>query len=254
MLQIQPQYTNRTQWTALSRREGLSFEVLEPFTPPMNMDPGLFSAGMEWYKSCGNVTAVHGAFIDVNPASGDPDFRALSRKRCEESCRMAAELGAGFVVLHSSCFPFLRGAYLEHWAAGCADFYGELAQRYGIGIRVENSQDLDPAPLKALMQRTKGADVAVCLDIGHAACSRAPIEEWFGELGAEIAYLHLSDNLGAFDDHLPIGAGSIDWQQADSLFRQLNRPMPMTLEVGGIEGVEQSLNFLRRNHYFGIEE
>ena len=253
MLQIQPQYNNRAQWTALSQREGLSFEVLEPFTPPMNMNPELLDACISWYRECGNVTAVHGAFIDVNPASGDPDFRALSRKRCAESCRLAAELGASFVVLHSSCFPFLRGAYLENWAAQCADFYGELAQTHSVGIRVENSQDLDPDPLKALMRRVQGADVSVCLDIGHAACSRTPLEKWFGELGEFISYLHLSDNLLSFDDHLPIGSGSIPWQQADALFRSLNRPMPITLEVGGVDGVEKSLAFLRANHYFGIE-
>jgi len=254
MLQIQPQYNNRAQWTALSLREGLSFEVLEPFTPPVNANPDLLRNCLDWYRQCGNVTAVHGAFIDVNPASGDPEFRALSRRRCEESCRLAAELGAAHVVLHSSCFPNLRGSYLNCWAAQCADFYSELASRYGIGIRVENSQDLDPLPLKALMRRIQGSDVSLCLDIGHAACSRAPLEAWFGELGDDIAYLHLSDNPGDFDDHLPIGSGAIDWQRADALWRQIKRPMPMTLEVGGIEGVEQSLKFLREHHYFGIEE
>ena len=41
------------------------------------------------------AASVHGAFIDVNPASGDLRFRELSRKRCRESCEIAAALGAG---------------------------------------------------------------------------------------------------------------------------------------------------------------
>ena len=65
--------------------------------------------------------------------------------------------------------------------------------------------------------------------------------------------MHLSDNMGRFDDHLPIGFGSIDWENVNSLWKSLGRHMPVTLEVGGIAGVEESLRFLRKNGCFGIE-
>jgi len=186
--------TNLTKFFVIGENllEGLSFEVLEPFTPPVNANPDLLRNCLDWYRQCGNVTAVHGAFIDVNPASGDPEFRALSRRRCEESCRLAAELGAAHVVLHSSCFPNLRGSYLNCWAAQCADFYSELASRYGIGIRVENSQDLDPAPLKALMRRIQGSDVSLCLDIGHVnAYSKLAPLKWLKACAPYIYHYHI---------------------------------------------------------------
>ena len=69
----------------------------------------------------------------------------------------------------------------------------------------------------------------------------------------DIAYLHLSDNMCSFDDHLPIGAGKIDWAQADALWRQLNRFTPITLEVGGLEGAKQSIAWLREHRYFAME-
>ena len=87
---------------------------------------------------------------------------------------------------------------------------------------------------------------------GHAHYSSEPIEKWFDVLGEYIQYIHLSDNMGRFDDHLPIGSGSIDWEKVDGMWRSLGRNMPMTLEVGGIAGVEKSLRFLRKNNCFGM--
>ena len=59
--------------------------------------------------------------------------------------------------------------------------------------------------------------------------------------------------MGEFDDHLPLGAGSINWEKLNRLWQRLGRSMPATLEVGGINGVEESLHFLRENGYFGLE-
>lgn len=246
MIQLQPQYALREQWEALARQEGLSYEVLELSAPPERSP----SAARDWYAQCGRVNALHGAFIDVNPASGDPAFRQLSRRRCHESCALARALGARWVVFHGSAFPFLRGDYLHRWARDCGEFYRELARDYGLRVCVENSMDLDPEPLEALLEQTP--QLQVCLDIGHAHLSRAPLEQWFDRLGHAIGYLHLSDNRGAFDDHLPLGTGSVDWALADRLWRQLGTAMPITLEVGGPEGARQSLAYLKRNGYFGM--
>ncbi len=254
IFQIQPQYAQIEEWTAIAQREELFYEPVEFFMPQVLMDPLLMDAVQEWYRNSGRVTSLHGAFVDVNPASGDPAFRKLSRERCHESCLLAKNLGASHVVLHSSCFPFLRGAYLDHWAAVCGEFYTELAQQYDLKICVENSQDVDTTPLFSLMKRVAEERVCVCLDIGHANYSDTPIEAWFDQLGDRIAYLHLSDNMGKFDDHLPLGDGAIDWKMTDHLWHQLNRKMPITLEVGGIKGVERSLAYLKRNGFFGIEE
>lgn len=253
MLQVQPQFSLREQWEELARREGLCYEVLELSMGRMLDRTGEeFALCRDWYRDSGLTRSVHGAFIDVNPASGDPAFRTLSRQRCRESCALAAELGAERVVFHASAFPFLRGVYLENWAAVCADFYTELAGTYPVTLCIENSQDVDPEPLEALMRRIRCGGVRVCLDIGHANYSQAPLEDWFDRLGEFIAYLHLSDNNGRFDDHLPLGDGTVDWALADRLWRGLGRDLPMTLEVGGPAGTERTLDYLRGRGFFGM--
>ena len=253
LLQVQPQYAMREEWQNFALREKLTYEPIEFSMPALlERDSSDFPACLAWYKDSGLVTALHGAFIDINPASGDPAFRRLSRKRCEESCLLASELGAKYVVLHGSAFPFLRGVYLEYWADTCAEFYGELAERHNLTLCIENSLDLNPEPLQALMKRISDKRVRVCLDIGHANYSEAPLEAWFDAIGEYIAYLHLSDNTGHYDDHLPLGKGTVDWAKADSLWRGLRRDTPMTLEVGNMYRIEESLRYLRSNRFFGL--
>ena len=250
-LQIQPVRASRDKWGEYASAEGISFEILELSTPPALNESGLFESCIEWYRDSGRVRSLHGNFIDVNPGSGDVLFRELSKKRCRESCEAAIKTGAENVVFHSSCFPFLRGAYLEGWSALCADFYDELAGEYDLNIFIENSPDIDPEPLKNLMSVVKDSRIGVCLDLGHANYSQVGIAGWFEELGDKIGYLHLSDNMGTYDDHLPLGQGSIDWDETDRLWRGLKRDTPLTLEVGNLDNVMKSVDFLKEKGLFG---
>lgn len=254
MLQIQPQVHTLENWTALALRQGLSFEALEPSLEPWLSDEAKREALCARLRGQAAVTSLHGAFIDINPGSGDPELRRLSMQRCEESCIAAEQLGASAVVFHCSCFPFLRGGYLERWADLCAQAYRTLADRHELLICVENSMDVDTAPLCALMERAGSARIGVCLDIGHANYSRQSIDRWFSDLRGHIRYLHLSDNRGAFDEHLPLGEGTVDWKRVDALWQSADRPERLTLEVGGLDGVEKSLAFLRKNGLFGLGE
>jgi sugar phosphate isomerase/epimerase len=252
-IQLQPQSVNLEQWVLLARKESAAFEVMDPFSLSSVGDFGKHEKIAEQFQKTGIAKSMHGAFIDVNPASSDPDFRQLSRQRCRESCEIASALGAVNVVFHSSAFPFLRGAYLENWAADCASFYTELAAQYPVRICIENAQDLDPTPLRKLMEHIDSDRIGVCLDIGHIHYSRIPVGEWFEQLGQWVQYLHLSDNMGSFDDHLPLGQGSIDWDLVNGLWNALRRDIPITLETGNLVSTRESIRFLRRHGYFGLK-
>ncbi|MBR6329027.1 MAG: sugar phosphate isomerase/epimerase [Lachnospiraceae bacterium] len=250
LIQVQPVRTAREEWKSLAESEGLGYEVLELSMPPALNESGLFDSCVKWYRESGRAGSIHGNFIDVNPGSGDKKFRELSFERCRESCRAAALVGAENIVFHSSCNSFLRGAYMEGWSALCAGFFDTLADESGLNIFIENSPDVDPEPLKNLMSVKRSPLVGVCLDLGHANYSRVGLDRWFSELGEYIGYLHLSDNMGEFDDHLPLGKGTVDWKEAHRLWKALGKATPMTLEVGGIDSVRASLAFLREHHYF----
>ena len=73
----------------------------------------------------------------------------------------------------------------------------------------------------------------VHLDVGHAnlcpECGR--LEDFFEVLADRIIHLHLSDNKGNDDDHLPLGAGVIDWEWVARTLKQYNYDGSVTLEV-----------------------
>ena len=250
-LQVQPTRKEWEGWKALAEREGITFEVLEISMPPVMAQEELRAEAAAWYRASGLVTSVHGNFIDVNPASADPEIRRVSRQRCRESCEAARAMGVREVVFHCSHMAFLSGGYTETWAGGCAEFYAELAEEYDLGLKIENSADPDPAALRALMTRIRDPRIGVCLDVGHTHYTRTPMEEWFGELGEWIGYLHLSDNGGKYDDHLILGKGTVDWKKADGLWRQLGKDVPMTVEMGKVSDAETSIAYLKEEGYFG---
>ena len=245
MIQIQPEYKIGSEYLSLAEREGLEFEVLELSMPGVDR-----SAALQWYKNCGKVRSFHGAFVDMNPVSNDELIAAASKARHDESCATALEIGAENVVFHSSCFPFLRGKYLDVWAGKSAEYYVGLAEKYNVNILIENSFDIDTTPLYELMKRINDRRVGVCLDIGHANYSRSSLDEWVNALGENIRYAHLSDNEGLFDNHMSLGIGTVDVLRASELLSPLG-DIPMTLEVGGMENIKKSIDFIKENHLFG---
>ena len=254
VLQVQPRFDFRDEWEVLADKENLTYEALDFSTQPALYESGLFEEYAKWYASCGRTTSLHGYFIDINPASGDPDLREFSKKRCKKSCEIARLIGARNVVFHSSCFPFLRGVYMDAWSKRCADFYQELADMYDLNILIENSQDIDPEPIRNLMERIADRRVGVCLDIGHANYSHQKIGRWFEELSEWIRYIHLSDNMGTYDEHLPLGEGTVDWDEADRLWRKLSRDTCITIETNGLVTTGRAVRFLKDNQYFGAGE
>lgn len=248
-LQIQPQYASHNSWEALAVQEELGYEALELSVPPY---AGSLDGRRQWYQKSGRLNAIHGAFVDVNPGSSDPDVCALSMRRCHESCSLAKSLGVKHVIFHSSCETFLRGAYLDLWAGRCASFYETLADLYDIQIWLENSQDIDATPLDELMKRIPDPRIGVCLDFGHIHYSRMPMEQWFEILGERVGYLHLSDNNGLYDEHLPLGDGTVNWEAADALWKNTGKKMLLTLETGGIEGAARSVAYLKEHGLFGF--
>ena len=138
-LQIQPKYEERESAAELAERENLYYEPIEMYMAPALNNAALCDELNAWHRSVSRIRSIHGAFIDVNPASASPVVREHSRKCCEDSCLFAKELGAEQVVFHSSCAPFLRGAYIDTWANAAAGYFSALAEKHHIAICLENS-------------------------------------------------------------------------------------------------------------------
>lgn len=252
-LLVQPQYARRNKWERLAEQENLAFEVLELSMPPALHNGIALREQLSWYKIVGRCVSLHGAFMDINVASNDPEIRAVSQARCRESCILAVGLGASQVVFHSSAYPYLDDDHvLDNWAMMCTEVYLPMAEEFQLTICIENCLDQTPKGLRKLMEYSHSPKVRVCLDLGHVNYSPTPLEEWIAELGPYVDSLHLSDNRGQMDEHLPLGEGTVDWAKASGLCAGFDWPIPITLETGGLEGAAHSLGYLRRHGYFGL--
>jgi sugar phosphate isomerase/epimerase len=184
----------------------------------------------------------HASFRAVDLAAPDPASRLADVARIQAQLAWARDLGASALVVHPG--KRIRGLVDPGAAERCRaslDALASSALNLGIEVRVENmprgSVELGQSPqdLAGLIAPTTRA---ACWDLGHehtlpAVPDLAPIAPFVREV-------HLHDNRGKGDDHLPLSAAS-GWV-AERL-RALDRPgLLVTVEHRSLAQCLQSLD------------
>src|SRR6266849_5204707 len=113
------------------------------------------------------------------------------------------------------------------------------AHHAGVTICVENttSEMGDPNYLRAFVDETRLTGLRFNFDIGHAHLSDFPederLEKSFSPLRELVSSVHLHDNHGEKDEHLPPYHGTIDWPSAIKILQsgpQTNLPLVLELK------------------------
>jgi sugar phosphate isomerase/epimerase len=119
------------------------------------------------------------------------------------------------------------------------------AHHAGVTICVENttSEMGDPAYLRTFVDETRLTGLRFNFDIGHAHLAELPeverIEKSFAPLRELVASVHLHDNHGDKDEHLPPYEGSIDWPAAIKVLQSAPQAsLPIVLELKEKTGPE----------------
>ena len=119
------------------------------------------------------------------------------------------------------------------------------AHHVGVTICVENttSEMGDPSYLRAFVDETRLAGLRFNFDIGHANLSDIPederLEKSFSPLRDFVSSVHLHDNRGEKDEHLPPYDGTIDWPAAIKLLKTAPElKLPLLLELKEKTGPE----------------
>jgi len=119
------------------------------------------------------------------------------------------------------------------------------AHHAGVAICVENtmSEMGDPGYLRAFVDETRLSGLRFNFDIGHANLSDFPVDERleksFSPLRDLVSSVHLHDNRGEKDEHIPPYDGTIDWPAAIKLFKSAPEPnLPLVLELKEKTGPE----------------
>jgi sugar phosphate isomerase/epimerase len=78
---------------------------------------------------------------------------------------------------------------------------------------------------------TKVPGLKLHLDFGHTNFGTDNHEIFCRELGEHIAHVHFSDNRSRFDDHIPLGIGTVNWQNAVNALKAIGYDSTITLEI-----------------------
>ena len=236
----------------LAEEWGAAFEYNDFFSPAVLMDGEETARRIRMYRSLGRDTrrdTLHGAFFDVTVHSDDPEIRAVSEKRVRQSMAAARALEVRGVVFHTNFLPNFRlPSYRSAWAARNQDFFGKLLREFPEQeIYMENMFDEEPEPLLRLAAAMAGEGrFGVCLDYAHARVFGGDPAAWLRKLAPYVRHMHINDNDGLADLHLPVGEGIIDWREYDALVRSLTPDATVLVETTGLERQRRSLAFMAR--------
>ena len=112
------------------------------------------------------------------------------------------------------------------------------ARHASVTVCVENtlSEMGNPEYLRAFVDETRLSGLRFNFDIGHAFLAELPeeerLEKSFAPLRELVSSVHLHDNHGEKDEHLPPYDGSIDWPSAIKLLKSgAQNGLPLVLEL-----------------------
>ncbi len=176
----------------------------------------------------------------VSTADLTDSLREASLNEVLESLEVAADLRPLKVVLHPSYIVGLAVFVMDQarqYALKSLEAIVEKADQLGICLCIENmfprSHSLvDPEDFVEVFERF--STLKLTLDTGHAHIESKGgkktldfIERFYDRIG----HIHATDNFGKEDNHLPIGAGTIDFVKIIKTLKGIGYDETVTLEV-----------------------
>jgi sugar phosphate isomerase/epimerase len=166
---------------------------------------------------------VHAPFMDLSPGGYDRSIRKITRDKLKKSAEVANLLEAQACVCHPGYDKWRFDGNEQLWLDGSVETWEEVLSeaRKELPIVVENIFEETPATFTALFDYFKEKNLWFCFDSGHFNLfSKVSLNGWLAPLKNRIREMHLHDNHGASDDHLPIGSGSFPFRELKAFLGQ----------------------------------
>jgi sugar phosphate isomerase/epimerase len=176
----------------------------------------------------------------VSTADLTESIREASVKEVKESLTVAAALSPEKVVLHPSVIGGLGPLVMEQarkYAFESLKSIVKHSEDLGLVLCIENmfprTRSL-VAPQDFVEVFERFPDLRLTLDTGHAHMDdpegRRALD-FIEKFPDRIWHVHVSDNFGKEDQHLPIGTGSIDFMAIVKALRSIGYSQTVTLEI-----------------------
>jgi sugar phosphate isomerase/epimerase len=204
-------------------RDG-GFDAIEVCSFPMHLDyhdrDAVQAAGARLHALGMRPASFHAPFADrIDITALDSTQRAAAVQELITASEAAALMGVETLVLHPG--PERAGRpqeseFLERMRHA-ADSLNQVADRccaLGVHLALENMLPHllfgHINDMMYLLGSIHTCEVGACLDTGHAFLARE-LPTVIHKLSGHLHIVHVNDNRGDRDDHLPPGEGHIDW-------------------------------------------
>lgn len=191
---------------------------------------------------------LHGPFWDLCPGSSDAFIRQVSRLRLHQFFDLVAVFNPVQMVCHTGFDSRHHSSDFREWLERALAVWEPLvarAEQLETRFLLENVWESGPSLHRAIFDSLPSPYFGFCLDVGHQhTFSDTPMIRWLEILGDRLQELHVHDNDGAADAHLPVGAGTVDFPGLFALLRA-KRPRPLlTLEPHEKDDFARTMNKL----------
>ena len=123
----------------------------------------------------------------------------------------------------------------------------EVAEKQGQMLAIENVFEETPDTLLLLLSSFESPYFRFCFDTGHHnVFGKVPLSVWLEALAKYLAEVHLHDNHGEADEHLPVGEGKFDFTQFFALLSERKLSPIYTIEPHEEEHLWRGLEAVRK--------
>jgi sugar phosphate isomerase/epimerase len=114
---------------------------------------------------------------------------------------------------------------------------------------LENTIERSPWPILRILEGLPAEGAGFCLDVGHwhslgMGAEFGNLPEWAALSKGRLGHIHIHDNDGTADQHLPIGKGRIDFGLLWELLRRHGLDPSATVENPAPRGLSLSARYL----------
>ncbi len=194
---------------------------------------------------------IHAPFMDVNIASPQDQSRLNSIEQVKSSIDLANKIDAEAVVIHPGLISFLANKYFRKEVFEIANAsmieLGDYGDDLGVLTTFENMPSFESMiyeNMNELNEFLTANNLYMTLDVGHANHVGYSADDMIFDC---IKHVHMHDNFGDDDAHLPLGEGSIDLKRVVNNLESKKYDGIYILEVNDYDSIKKSNEYMKEN-------
>ncbi len=206
-----------------------------------------------WFAELGlELTDVHGSHGKEKAWGSCAEYeRQAGLELIRNRIRFASELGSDVVIMHLPGRPVDPQSDPEFDARlhdSIDSLLPDLAE-HGVRLAFENMARDDFGLIRQLLADYPADRIGVCYDAGHGNMGDAQGLNHLETVKDRLISVHLHDNDGQSDQHLPPFCGTVDWPGLARIIVGSSYSKPLSFEVAiRASGIEDEDEFLAFSH------